>query len=270
MPGISISISPFLSKKGSGWYSAIVALKIAYTTTQFDFKFKAPSTSTITINWGDGTKEDVAGQDGTEVTKTSSYSGAGEYKFWLSGDVEDLTYIDINSQAFVSGDVSSWSALTSLTTLYCYSTDVSGDVSSWSALTRLTTLYCYSTDVSGDVSSWSALTRLTRLYCYSTNIEGDVSSWSALTGLTKLYCYSTNVSFNNTPAWSVDSCAIFLKDNLWSSTEVNNCLASLAGEPVTNCAINIAGTNAHRTAASDADVATIEAPVNGNTLTVNE
>src|SRR6056297_933347 len=120
---------PAWRRPSGGWSTAIVALEIDYTATQFDFKWKAPATSTIKFHWGDGTTTEVAGQDATLITTTSSYSGAGTYKFYLSGDVEDLTWIDINGQEFVSGDVSSWSALTSLIYLLCYSTNISGDVS---------------------------------------------------------------------------------------------------------------------------------------------
>jgi len=178
----------------------------------------------------------------------------------------------VNLSAFscnLTGSVSEWSALTSLTYLSCSSTSVSGDVSGWSALTSLTILYCYSTSVSGDVSGWSALTSLTILRCNSTSISGDVSGWSALTSLTTLRCNSTSVGWSGTSAWSIDA-DIQFQDCNWTATEVNNCLASLAGGPVTGSQINIAGNNAARTSASDADVAIITDPGNSNTLTVNE
>jgi hypothetical protein len=206
------------------WASQIVSLSVDYTATQFEIVFKLPSTKSVTFYWGNGTSEEVTGQDDTLITKTSSYSGAGTYKFCISGDDTELTYIDISGQAFVSGDVSSWSALTSLA----------------------------------------------YLRCNSTNVSGDVSSWSALTSLAYLHCSYTNIEFNSTPVWSVDGSIIWMHNCLWTSTMVNNALASFAGGPVTNCTIDISGDNAIRTAASDADVATIETPANGNSLTVNE
>ena len=221
-------------------------LIIDYTATQFVFKWKAPATSTLKFHWGDGTTSTVSGNDATLVTTTSSYSGAGTYSFYITGDALDLTYIDISSQAFVSGDVSSWSALTNLTYLYCSSTSISGDVSGWSALTNLTLLRCYSTSVSGDVSGWSALTNLTYLDCSSTSVE-----------------------FNGTTAWTMTG-AISLYSNGWTSTMVDNSLAAFAATPLTGCTIDVSGTNAARTAASDADKAIIINPANSNTLTVNE
>jgi len=100
-------------------------------------------------------------------------------------------------------------------------------------------------------------------------VSGDVSSWSALTNLTILYCYSTSVQFNGTTAWTITG-IISLYSNGWDSTMVNNALAAFATTPLTGCTINIGGTNAARTAASDADKAIIINPVNSNTLTVNE
>ena len=248
---------------------APVQLSIAFVATQFNFYWKAPSGSTLVFHWGDGTTSSVAGQDAAEVTTTSSYAGAGTYSFYITGDVLDLTYINIASQTFVSGNVSGWSALTHLTYINCRITSVSGDVSGWSALTNLEYLYFRYSSVSGDVSSWSALTNLINLSCRFTSISGDISSWSALTNLTFLSCYNTLVDFDGTTAWSMTG-TIDLYSNGWTSAQVDNALAAFAGTPVTGCTINVAGTNAARTAASDANKAIIIDVGNSNTLNVNE
>ena len=226
--------------------SSPVELTIAYNgTDQFVFKWKAPSTSTLVFHWGDGTTTYEVGQDSTLITSTSSYSSVDSYDFYIEGDVLDLTYIAINTQSFVSGDVSSWSALTSLTYIDCYSTSVTGDVSSWSALTSLTYLRCYSTSVTGDVSSWSALTSLTYLNISSTSVTfGSALAWS-MTGTINMY------SINNGGA---------------TSAMVDNMIESFS--TCTGCTIEIAGTNAHRTAASNDDLNTLLA--NGNTITLND
>ena len=123
------SVSPARKNRGR------IQLVIAYTDTQFSFKWKAPSTSTLVFHWGDGTTSEVAGNDATLVTTTSNYLPANarlnpdgsprlnpdgsyrlnpgeieeiEYNFYITGDVEDITYIDISGQAFVSGDASGW------------------------------------------------------------------------------------------------------------------------------------------------------------------
>ena len=366
-----------------------VQLTIAYVATQFVFKFKLPSTKSVTLNWGDGTTEDVTGQDAVIITKTSAYSGAGTYSFYLSADVTDLAYIDISNQAFVSGDVSSWSTMINLTYLAVYLTGVTGDISDWSALTELNYLHCASCSLHGDISGWSAFTKIVNLYCADNSLTGDISGWSvfplvqniscalnsltgdisgwsALTGLRSisaysnsltgdvsgfsaltlitvislhqqveiigdisgwsvltnlvtifaqgtsvtgdvssfstlismqnlwLYgcigitgdasalstltamisfaCHNTSLTFDNSPAWSMtgEIRLYGINNGGATSTMVNNMLASFAGTPLTGCTILIAGTNAIRTSASDADKAIIINPVNSNTLDVNE
>jgi hypothetical protein len=178
-----------------------VQLTVTFAATQFNFKFKLPSTKSITIFWGDGTSEAVVGTDAVLITKTSSYSTAGTYSFYVTGDATELTYIDIQAQAFVSGDISGWSALTNLTELDCSSTSVSGDVSVWSALTNLTRLDLAATPLTGDVSVWSALTSLTTLLLGATSLTGDISGWSALTNLTSLSIQDTAFT-GDVSAWS--------------------------------------------------------------------
>lgn len=113
MPGIGIGISPhFQQKKSLLSYWATRFLTIEFTDTQFTFKFKLPSTKTITLVWGDGDTEDVVGQDETIIEKESNYTDVGTYRFGITGDYEWITYIDISNQSFVSGDVSILNQLT--------------------------------------------------------------------------------------------------------------------------------------------------------------
>ena len=249
-----------------------VQLTIAFVATQFDFKFKLPSTKSVTINWGDGTTEVVVGTDAALITKTSSYAGAGTFSFYITGDVTELTYIDISGQAFVSGDVSGFSTLTNLTFIHVGVTDISGDISGWSVLTSLTTLFAHSTSVSGDISGLSALTSLSNILLSTTNVTGDISGWSTLTSLTggtALWIQLTDVTFDGTPSWTANNATI----NLYSingsgatSQMIDNMIKSLS--TCTDCTIRVDGTNAHRTAASNDDLNTLLA--NGNTITLND
>jgi len=81
-----------------------------------------------------------------------------------------------------------------------------------------------------------------------------------------LRCDNTDISFNNTFAWTASSATMYLRDNLWTSPEVNNAIASL--KTCTDCIIQVDGTNAHRTAASNDDLNTLLA--NGNTASLND
>jgi len=248
-----------------------LVLDIAYTSTQFDFEFKLPSTKSVTLNWGDGTSEEVTGQDSTLISKTSNYSGAGTYSFYVTGDVFDLTWIDINNQTFVSGDISGWSAFTDLTYIDCRGcTNISGNVSGFNALTSLTSLLLTSTSITGDISGWSALTSLTNLRFNLTSVTGDISGFNALTSLATLYAYSSGVTFDSTPAWTNpigNLLAQSINTTGATSTMVDNMIASFS-TITTPATINVAGTNDHRTSASNDDLNTLLA--NGNTITLND
>lgn len=255
-----------LEIQGTGEFSSQIQLTVEFVATQFDFKFKLPSTKSVTLHWGDGSSDEVVGQDAVLITETSSYSGAATYTFSVTGDVTELTWIQINSQAFVSGDISKWSILTNLISIQIYDTAVSGDVSGWSALTLLTTLSGYRTNISGDISGWSTLTAMTGLQIFDTNVSGDVSGLNTLTSLTVIRIDGTDVTWDTTATWVATSITIQFNDCAWTAQMVDNSLASFAATPVTGCTINIAGDNAARTSGSDSDFAIVDG---ANTLTVN-
>jgi len=70
---IGVGVSPYFVK-GGGWGDAIIALEVDYPATQLTFKFKLPSTKTVTLYWGNGESEVVIGQDAVEITKISLYT----------------------------------------------------------------------------------------------------------------------------------------------------------------------------------------------------
>ena len=243
-----------------------VTLTIDYTGTQFVFKFKLPSTKSVTINWGDGSTEVVVGTDTALITKTSSYSDVRNYTFYLTGDVTEITYIDINTQSFVSGDISTWSALVNIISINAHNTGVSGDISGFSVLIALTLFLLYRTNVSGDLSSLSTLININSIQVFDANFTGDVSGWSTLTSVTIIRVDDNNMDFDSTPAWGVSGAVLRFDDCAMTSQQVDNMIASFS--TCTNCTINVAGTNAHRTAASNDDLNTLLA--NGNTITLND
>lgn len=190
-----------------------------------------------------------------------------------------------------SGDLSTWSGLTNLTILTCKNNNFYGNISTWSNLGKLTRIICASNNFSGDTSSWGNLTGLTYLDCYSNNLSGDITSWSGLTQLTSLRCYSNNftgdastwktinigaasimiatnnnLSFNSSSPWTGRNFHFYFANNNFTSTDVDNALIALAGGSFTNKSINLGGTNATRTSASDAAIATLLA--SGNTLDI--
>lgn len=245
-----------------------VILSISYTSTQFVFKWKAPSTKTLTFVWGDGTTSEVSGNDETIVTTTSNYSTPGTYTFSISGDVTELTYMDIRAQGFVAGDITNWGQLTNLTVIYADQCALYGSINNFNAISGLIHLYLYDNSgalISGNISNLSGLTSLTLALLRSSAISGDAGTLYGLTSLTQVTLNSTNVTFDTTDGWDMTG-TISLHDCGWTSTMVDNALAAFADTPLSGCTINIAGTNAARTAGSDADYAIVNG---GNTLTVN-
>ena len=106
---------------------ADVVLSVVYTATQFVFKWKAAAGNDVSFHEGDGTVQTVSGNDAALVTTTFSHSGAGTYDVWLSGDDTAITYIDVSSQAFVSGNAAGWKTyMSGLTGLFIFDTLVTG------------------------------------------------------------------------------------------------------------------------------------------------
>jgi len=235
---IGVGVSLFLQKPGGGWADAIIALEVDYPATQLTFKFKLPSTKTVTLYWGNGESEAVIGQDAVEITKISLYTEPGLFKFWVSGDVTDLTHIDINSQDFVSGNIDRWAELTNLTFLSVWGTDITVT----------------------DVSVFAALTSLTTLQLSMTNTSGNAATLYPLTSLTTLWLQITDVEFIGSDAWTNDAADLFFEDCAFASPEVNNLIKALS--TCTNCAIDVSGTNAARTTASNDDLDTLLTNVN--------
>jgi len=237
-------IGPGGHKKKEGWGDAIIALTVDYPATQLTFKFKLPSTKTVTLNWGNGSTEDVIGQDAVLITKISLYTEPGLFNFWVSGDVEELTYIDINSQDFVSGNIDRWAELTNLTFLSVWGTGV---------------------DIT-DVAVLAVLTSLTTLQLSMITAAGNAASLYTLTSLTTLWIQLTDVSFNGANAWTNNAASIFMDNCGFTSTEVDNFIAMMS--TCTNSALDITGTNGVRTVASNDDMDTLYG--NGNTIALND
>ena len=201
--------------------SGPVQLSVIFVATQFVFKWKAPATSTVVFHWGDNTTSEVSGNDLTEVITTSSYTSAGTCNVWLTGDVADITYIDVSGQAFVSGDTDTWVA---------------------------------------------AITGLTHIDVSDTGMTGDASLFAAFS-LTTFNFDSSSLTWESNTAMSLTSATVnAASSGMNTSTQVDNFIDSVKAG--TGCTYNVAGTNAHRTAASNDDLNTLLA--NGNTITLND
>jgi hypothetical protein len=109
---------------------------------------------------------------------------------------------------------------------------------------------------------------LTYLFLHNTSVSGDISALSGLTSLVYIYLYNTNVDVGTDtfPAWNGTD--IRVQDNGWNATQVDNFLIYLDNGGGVSGTLNIAGTNATRTPASDAAKTSLLGK--GWTITVNE
>lgn len=192
----------------------------------------------------------------------------------VSGDIGGLGSLTSMTQLYVystpvSGDIGDLSGLTGLTILYLSSTSVSGDIGDLSSLTSLTQLYLNKTSVSGNIGGLGSLTGLTILYLNTTSVSGDIGNLSSLTSLVLLSLYTTSLSYGSIsplPPWA--GANLQVQSTGLDSTEVDDFLIDLASGVGANGTLNIGGSNAARTSASDAAKATLLAA--GWSVTVNE
>ncbi len=224
-----------------------VQLTIAYVATQFVFKWKAPAGSFLTFHNGNGTTSTVEGGDAASKTHTTDYSGAGTFNFWITGDVTDLTYVFVANQAFASGDISRYGELINLDTLFLIGGNYYGNINSLSKLLVLKLLVLASNQ----------------------GIYGDLSKLYTASSLTLLNLINTRVTFENIVTFT-GTISIRLEDCNWSSTDVDNAIASF--KTLTLSKVILGGIesdgNAFRSVASDANLQILL--TNGNSIQVNE
>jgi hypothetical protein len=203
----------------------------------------------------------------TELTyiDVASTSVVGDISV-LSG-ILGLVTLDISGTS-ISGNISVFSGLPSISQLFVGGSSVTGNISSLSGLTAMTWLYLHSTALTGDIGSLSALTSLVRLYFHTTAITGNINQIRTLVNLTHMYGYSSSVGVDNTALAPWSSSTINLYSCSWTAAEVDDFLISLNTAGGSNGTLNIAGTNAVRTVASDAAKAALLG--RGWAITVNE
>jgi hypothetical protein len=173
-----------------------IKLKVEYTDTQFTFRFKAPSTSTLNIYDGDGTMTEVAGQDSTLVTHNTSYATPGTYYFYVEGDYKDMTVINVQNQDFVSGDIERLSELTGVTLFNFRGSGIYGDIGALKDASSITSILGNSSNVTGDIAELANIPSLNSITLHETEVHGDISAFADSTWFVSLHIENTNVSGN--------------------------------------------------------------------------
>jgi len=157
----------------------------------------------------------------------------------------------------VTGDIGDLAGMTGMQQLYLSSTAVTGDIGDLAGMTGMRYLYLSSTAVTGDIGDLAGMTGLQYLHLSSTAVTGDIGDLAGMTGMRQLHLYSTALTYTTTalPAW--DLCDIRAYSCGWNTAAVDQFLIDLADGVGANGQLRIAGTNAARSAASDAAKATL-------------
>jgi hypothetical protein len=248
-----------------------IKLKVEYTDTQFKFQFTLPSTSTLVIYDGDGTVTEVAGQDATAVQHYTNYSNPGTYYFYVEGDYVNLTTVSVNNPAYpnnpyrINLNLDRFGELVNLEAVNFGKIGLSGNIEVFNKCVSPFGLFINGfTALYGNVEEFEGFNFDLFNIGGATAVKGDLSVIvSNMLGIcTALF---TAVTFDNIVNWTLAGDMNCMSCD-WDSTMVDNCLISLANGETTGKTINIAGTNAARTSASDVAFAYLDA---NNNLTVN-
>jgi len=164
----------------------------------------------------------------------------------------------------VTGDLSDLSSRTGLTVVDVSNTAVTGSVTSLTMHpTSHDSLYINDTTITGTTSNLGALVHLQTLDFSNTPVTGDIAALATLTKMKVLNGSGCSLSYTSTtlpnwPEWKPGlGIDIDFSSTGLSSTEVDDFLIDLADSGTINGTLNIAGTNASRTSASNAAIATL-------------
>ena len=192
----------------------------------------ADTTSTYTIDWGDGTVErDVSG------VRTHTYASSGNHTITISGDFPGIhlfvspdaanlvsidSWGDIRwksmSEAFFGAsnmvyratDAPDLSNVNSTYWMFFGASSFDGNLSNWdvSSVTDMNGMFLTASSFNGDLSGWnvSAVTDMAQMFYRASSFNGDISSWdvSSVTSMSSMFGGAS--SFNgDISSWDVSS-----------------------------------------------------------------
>ena len=199
--------------------SEVYDFKCDANTANFAFRITlaAESGSRIVIDKGNGESITAIGTGGN-VNIDWTYPQAGQYNINLSGETSRITGIAINNRRlignlsqsfvdkipniqtfniggnFISGQLPSFAACTSLANFQCNNNQFSGELPSFASCTALTIFQCNNNQFSGTLPSFSSCTALTTFWCFDNQFSGTLPSFASCTALTQFYCYNNQFS----------------------------------------------------------------------------
>lgn len=279
---INISSNPGISGSISSW-SNCTNLRAVYamfgSQINGDISSWSSLSDIITLRLEESNVSgDISGWDMPNATNIRFYQTNVEGNISSWGDkMTSLTDL-LGSFCNLTGDVSNLSKITSMQEFWISDNSVtasaddfalgwpnayrmslrnielSGSIDLWSGSDSLNWFYANNTLLDGDIGSLSGVSSLLYVDLANTFVSGNLADLSTMANLDNIEVDGTDVGFFGIPTWSnqADSNQNFnAYDCNWSSTEVDDCLISLANFPVESFDINIAGNNAARTVASD-------------------
>jgi surface protein len=190
--------------------------------TDFDFR----------IDWGDGSSENVTGDD---PDPTHVYSSAGTYTVsitgtfpWMNslsvdgmsklrsieqwGDIEwesmSYTFLKADSMQLNTTEAPNLTAVTDMSRMFRGAKSFNGDLSNWdvSLVTNMSGMFILADLFSGELSSWdvSSVTDMSNMFTLASSFNGNLSSWdvSSVTNMNRMF-YQAGSFNGDLSTWDV-------------------------------------------------------------------
>ena len=216
-----------------------------------------------TIDWGDGTVEDITNTDFIDSTVQHEYAGPGTHTVAIKGtfpaimmgstqvaDALKLASIEqwgtnpwvttyeafrfCGNMVYNATDVPDLSQVTDMSHMFGGADTFNGDLSDWdvSNVTDMNYMFFSADSFNGDLSGWdvSSVTDMSYMFTYNIAFNGNISDWDVSNVTNMSYMFADAAAFNrDLGAWNIGS-VTYMTDMLsYSGLSPNNYGATLQG-----------------------------------------
>lgn len=180
------------------------------------------SSGSLTVNWGDGTSNIYSGNN-DDITK--NYSSTGQFNITLSGNINNITYLNHSGQSKSYGDLTNWILPLNLKDFYFSNNSFTGDLTNWEFKNNFNVITIYGNNFTGKLPN-------------------------VLLGATLYNSYSNSFSGSNLVTFKINSTSYNLSNQkvTFPTSEVNKFFKTAAdwyqnNAPTANCIFNLSGAN---------------------------